>query len=390
MLRIFVNYKVFTISFLILAISMLHFDALTGKLSNELLHSELYFFPILLSGLWFGIKGGFIAAIISSIVCTFHFFVLDAFDDVLTALISQILVFVSVGLFIGWMVERQERSRKERDVIKTKLMKERLQQRAIKIELKTAKKIQSLFRPKLPSLGSGSQVWAFSQPAKSVGGDLYDVIPMKGNSWLVYVADVSDKGLPAALIMAALWYHIRSEVNLHEDVGKFLTALNKPFYDLVAKEGYFATVLIGRYWPETGKLEYANAGHPPPMIIGPDRFELVDGKRYMSLGVFEDSKYESHETFLDMKEAIFFMTDGVTEAMDNMESQKSLDRIYQNLKTRPPCGPEADLLDLIRSCGHQPDQSDDLTLLAIWRESETSVVYTNDITATKVNNNTKK
>jgi serine phosphatase RsbU (regulator of sigma subunit) len=379
-----ISYKKGIVGVLILAISMLHFDALTGKLSNELLHSELYFFPILLAGLWFGLKGGSIAAMISSIVCTFQFFILDAFDNVLTALISQILVFVSVGLFVGYMVERQERSRKERDSIKTKLMEERLQQRAFKIELETASKIQSLFRPKLPSLGSGSQVWAFSQPAKSVGGDLFDVIPMEGNSWLVYVADVSDKGLPAALIMAALWTHIRTEVHLHEDMGKLLTALNKPFHDLVADEGYFATVLIGRYWPETGKLEYANAGHPPPIKFGPNRFELVDGQRYMSLGVFEDSKYECHVTFLAKEDAIFFMTDGITEAMDNIEPQECLNRIYQEIKTNPPVRPGTDLLDLIQSCGHQPDQSDDLTLLAIWRKSETSNDHTHDIPAAKV------
>ena len=110
----------------------------------------------------------------------------------------------------------------------------------------------------------------------------------------------------------------------------------------------------------------------------------------MSLGVFEDSKYESHVTFLGIEDAIFFMTDGITEAMENFEPQECLNRIYQNIKTEPPVRAETDLLDLIRSCGHQPDQSDDLTLLAIWRESETSILHTDDIIAAKVNNDVKK
>ena len=370
MVRILGDYKKALVILFILAISLLQFDALTGRLGNELLHTELYFFSILLAGFWFGLKGGLIAALISSSICTFHFITFNAFDGLYTALIVQILVFLAVGLFLGWMVDRQKQSRKEKDLIQTKLMEERLNQQAIQIELETATKIQSLFRPKIPSPESGSHVWAFSQPAKSVGGDLYDVIPMKGGSWLVYVADVSDKGLPAALIMAALWYHIRREVHLHEDVGDLLTALNRPLYDLVAKEGYFATVLMGRYWPESGELEYANAGHPPPRIIGQNRFEQIDDERGISLGVFKDSDYGSQTAFLGLNEAIFFVTDGITEAIDNMESQRYFDNIYQVLRKQSHSLSEPDVLNLISASEHHQAQSDDLTLLSIWREPE--------------------
>ena len=93
MVSILGDYKKVIVGLLILAIAVVHFDALKGRLSNELLHSELYFFPILLAGFWFGLKGGLIAALISSSICTFHFIILDAFDSVYTALILQILVF---------------------------------------------------------------------------------------------------------------------------------------------------------------------------------------------------------------------------------------------------------------------------------------------------------
>jgi sigma-B regulation protein RsbU (phosphoserine phosphatase) len=89
-------------------------------------------------------------------------------------------------------------------IIRARLLEQRIEQERLRAELEAAAKIQNLFWPKMPELGEGSHVWAYSEPATSVGGDLYDVIPMPDASWLVYVADVAGKGLPAALIMAAL------------------------------------------------------------------------------------------------------------------------------------------------------------------------------------------
>ena len=88
------------------------------------------------------------------------------------------------------------------------------QSEQLKVQLKTATKIQSLFWPKIPELKAGGSIWAVSVPATYVGGDLYDVIPLPDGSLLTYVADVSGKGVPAALIMAALSTRIRSEALL--------------------------------------------------------------------------------------------------------------------------------------------------------------------------------
>ncbi|MFH1821328.1 MAG: GAF domain-containing protein, partial [Methanobacteriota archaeon] len=94
-------------------------------------------------------------------------------------------------------------------ITRSKLLEDRLKQQKFQIQLETASKIQSLFWPELPEMGADSHVWAISVPAAFVGGDLYDLIPMTDGSWMIYVADVSDKGLPAALIMVALWSKIR-------------------------------------------------------------------------------------------------------------------------------------------------------------------------------------
>lgn len=102
----------------------------------------------------------------------------------------------------------------------------------IDLQLKTAARIQSLFQPKLKQLGNGSHVWAKSIPAAVVGGDLYDVIPLKDGSKLFYVADVSGKELPAALIMSALWTHIRSEIYFHDNLKDLLQCVNENLYAL--------------------------------------------------------------------------------------------------------------------------------------------------------------
>jgi CheY-like chemotaxis protein len=131
----------------------------------------------------------------------------------------------------------------------------------LKIQLKTATKIQSLFWPKIPELKAGGHIWAVSVPATYVGGDLYDVIPLPDDSLLAYVADVSDKGVPAALIMAALSTKIRSEAQIQSEIDKLLETVNNSTYDLTSEEGFFATIVLVRYWPHSGKMQLAIGGH---------------------------------------------------------------------------------------------------------------------------------
>ncbi|MFN2216058.1 MAG: response regulator, partial [Anaerolineales bacterium] len=108
----------------------------------------------------------------------------------------------------------------------------------LKHQLKTATKIQSLFWPDIPELEVGNHIWALSTPAAYIGGDLYDIISMPDKSLLVYVADVSDKGVPAALIMAALSTKIKNESRIHKDVDNLLETINNSLHKLISKEGY--------------------------------------------------------------------------------------------------------------------------------------------------------
>jgi phosphoserine phosphatase RsbU/P len=240
----------------------------------------------------------------------------------------------------------------------------------LKVQLETATKIQSLFWPKMPELEAGSHIWAISVPAAYVGGDFFDVIPLSDGSLLAYVADVSDKGVPAALIMAALSTKIRSEAHLQSEVDKLLETINNSTYHLMSEEGFFITIVLARYWPHNGKMQIILGGHLQPLRIverGIGKMPHISG---ISLGLAPDIRYEKKEIMLFPGESVLFFTDGVIETLnENMEFFGN-DRLEDTIKnaTGPPWG--KNLLDSIRHWQGNTPASDDLTLLEIWRDKK--------------------
>jgi phosphoserine phosphatase RsbU/P len=253
-------------------------------------------------------------------------------------------------------------------IIRSRLLETRLKQQKFEIQLEAASKIQSLFLPKLPDMAAGNHVWAVSVPAAFVGGDVYDLILMPDGSWVFYVADVSDKGLPSSLIMVALWANIRSEVLLQDEVDKLVKTVNNALYDLMSEEGFFATIILGRYWPETGKMQLTKGGHLPPLWISRDGLIKVPELKGLPLGIAPGSGYEKKEIILSPGESILFITDGVTEAENKQDELFGHHRLvdYIQKTNGPPWG--NGLLDAINTWQNATDASDDLTMLEIWRE----------------------
>lgn len=238
----------------------------------------------------------------------------------------------------------------------------------LKVQLETATKIQSLFWPEIPGMEAGSYVWATSVPAGYVGGDLYDIIPLSDSSWLVYVADVSDKGVPAALIMAALSTKIRSEALVQSEVGKLLESANQSMYSLTSEEGFFATIALARYWPADGKMQLALGGHLPPLLIVDSDIGALPQLRGISLGIMPDVHYETEEISLSPGESILFITDGVVEAENENKELFGNDRLAAYIKSAkgPPWG--KGLLHSISQWRGNSSASDDVTILEIWRD----------------------
>ena len=195
------------------------------------------------------------------------------------------------------------------------------------------------------------------------------MIPLPDDSLLAYVADVSDKGVPAALIMAALSTKIRSEALHQSEVDKLLEAVNHSLHSLTSEEGFFATIVIARYWPSNGKMQLTLGGHLQPVwIIENDVGDLpqING---ISLGITPNATYEKTEIFLSPGESILFFTDGVIEAENAGNELFGNQRLLDYIKTSkgPPWG--QGLLHSVHQWREDSVSSDDLTILEIWRDA---------------------
>ena len=237
----------------------------------------------------------------------------------------------------------------------------------LQTQLKTATKIQALFWPDIPNLAGGSHIWAAAIPAAYVSGDLYDVIPLPDGSLLAYVADVSDKGVPAALVMAALSTKIRSEARNQFEIDALLKAVNNSTYNLTSEEGFFATIVLTRYWPQSGKMQLAMGGHLQPLWIADTYIRNLPPIRGISLGVTQNAHYEKKEISLAPGESILLFTDGVIEAENEDKELFGNERLVEFIKDAkgPPWGDG--LIEFISNWRGNSSASDDLTILEIWR-----------------------
>ena len=232
-------------------------------------------------------------------------------------------------------------------------------------QLKTASKIQTLFWPELPAPEGGIRTWAVSQPASYVGGDFYDAIILSDKSVLAYVADVSGKGVPAALIMAAVSTKIRAEASLQQNLNLILRAVNGSMYELASTEGYFATVLLLKYWPRMRKIEMIRAGHINPVLVSPTGVREISGLKGVSLGVMEEVDYELAELVLEPGESLLLFSDGVSEAENASVEQFGYQRLIDQLSTSKSFPHGEGLLESVRKWRGQAVVNDDLTIFEI-------------------------
>jgi serine phosphatase RsbU (regulator of sigma subunit) len=259
-----------------------------------------------------------------------------------------------------------------RSMLRIKELHDTVQEQSaqLKFQLETATKIQSLFYPGIPELEGGSHIWGISVPAAYLGGDFYDVIPLSDGSLLAYVADVSDKGVPAALIMAALSTKIRSEAQLQNEIDKLMESINNSTCQLISEEGFFITIVLARYWPDSGRTQIIVGGHLPPLWLDESGIRKVPPASGMCLGVTPETSYKTIEIALSPGESVLFCTDGVIEACNENKEFLGNGRLVDFLtKSKgPPRG--KGLLEFVRRWQGNTPANDDITILEIWREKE--------------------
>ena len=197
-------------------------------------------------------------------------------------------------------------------------------------ELEIATKIQASVLPVNFPQTSNFEIYASMKPAKEVGGDFYDFFFIDENHFAFLIADVSGKGIPAALFMMNAKSLLKS--NLLSGYPLDIT-INKTNNDLCAtnKAGMFLTAFIAILNITTGELEYVNAGHNPPVVRMGNEFEYLKSNANIVLSAMENYEYISEKIILKHENSILIYTDGVTEAQNTKEEFYGEERLLNAL-----------------------------------------------------------
>jgi sigma-B regulation protein RsbU (phosphoserine phosphatase) len=218
------------------------------------------------------------------------------------------------------------------------------------------------------------RVHALMEPAREVGGDLYDFFFALEDVLCFVVADVSGKGAPAAMFMARTRSLVRLTIELFQQLGAGISPQN--IAEAVNRElcqdnheRMFVTMFLGFLDTRTGALAYINAGHPPPHLLrAGDGIERIEGKPVAPLGVSPRTIYETRTSLLQPGDAVFVCTDGISEAMNSNDELFGSARLDTHLSALRNATPDA----VVRTVKEQVDQfiggapkADDLTMLAV-------------------------
>lgn len=236
----------------------------------------------------------------------------------------------------------------------------------ISTELKVASDIQQSMLNSVNPNRSEFDICASMASAKEVGGDFYDYFMIDDDRLCMVVADVSDKGVPAALFMTLTKILISDSTLLYQTPGEILTFVNRRICQN-NKMNMFVTVWLGILEISTGILTYANAGHESPAVLkNGGEFKLLSDRHGFVLGGLSEIKYKNSTMKLEKGDCIFLYTDGVTEATSSEKELFSAQRMLDALNLTPNASP-ADLIENVKAeissfAGDAP-QFDDMTML---------------------------
>jgi len=243
--------------------------------------------------------------------------------------------------------------------------------KAVESELRVAREIQSSLLPRAFPRRHEFELHAMNVPAKEVAGDFFDFFFLDETRLAFLIADVSGKGVPAALFMAVTRTVIRDRAMGGAPPAQVLDEANR----LLAQDNertMFVTLFFAHYSLASGELIYANAGHNPPCVAtASGKVRRLAGSTGPILGVFEDKSYEQRRTQLGPRDLIVLYTDGVTEAMDRADRQFRIEHLEQIIAGNPAASPEEICGLVVQSVEEYRahPQQDDVTVLALRRNA---------------------
>jgi len=234
-------------------------------------------------------------------------------------------------------------------------------------ELSAARVIQQQLLPKeLPSL-PGWRLASYYQPARAVGGDFYDFLELPDGQLALVAGDVTDKGIPAALVMTTTHSIFRGDAPGLVSPGAVLEQANNRLYPDIPAH-MFVTCLYAVLDPRSGRLRYANAGHNLPYVATADGVTELRA-RGMPLGAMPDMTYEENEAYLAPGESILLHSDGLVEAHNPAGEMFGFPRLQEIVESSSGSEHLIDecLIELREFVGSDWEQEDDITLVTLKR-----------------------
>ena len=238
-----------------------------------------------------------------------------------------------------------------------------IKQATLDSELRIARRIQESMLPKPFPERDDLSVFGLLDPARAVGGDLYDYFVRHGKLFFC-IGDVSGKSIPGAIIMSVIKNLFRVVSERVDDPATIVGVLNREGCRN-NDSGMFVTFFLGILDLSTGVLRYCNAGHDHPVVVG-ETVEDLSVIANLPIGVFSDFTYVSQETTLPKGTLLFMHTDGVTEARDIHRNFYSRPRLLETVAAAPR-DPKALVLavdESVKRFSEGTEQSDDITMLA--------------------------
>jgi len=247
------------------------------------------------------------------------------------------------------------------------IIKERLEQ-----ELEIARHIQnSLLLHKLPQTQEYS-LGALMIPARAVGGDFYDFVPLSDGKWGIIIGDVSDKGTPAALFMALTFSLLRATAIRCNQPAETLQEVNS-LLNGMNTSGMFVTLIYACFDPDTGEFNFARAGHPYPVVINAKGEQLPLAKKTgQPLGIFDEPLLDMQIFTLDPGGSVLMYSDGLSEAENELGEVYDENQVIRLVNQQPAQNAqslcERIWTDVQEFCGGAPQQ-DDFTIVALKRRA---------------------
>lgn len=252
---------------------------------------------------------------------------------------------------------------------KAVLHEELVEKKRIESQLEVARQVQASLLPDRPPEPPGYDFAAENLPTWEVGGDYYDFIELPDKQIGVAIADVSGKGVPAALIMATFRAALRTQVRNDFAIGQIVRKVNYLLWESTA-DSQFVTAVYGVLDTTTGRFTYTNAGHNPPMLVRLDGSVDELNRGGPALGVFEVANYEEAFVEIQQGDTLVLYTDGVIEAADGEGREFGVKRLQQTVTVARELSAfktTRAIMDATRAFSGTDSFTDDFTLMVVKR-----------------------